>query len=341
VNNPSPHCPEPKAAVHRLGDQQIGWETSNSKDLERFWIQQPNFEDLAYWNEKVKELGSKIYQIKYGLPGPPPGLGRRQVAISNVSKQLYQLAELGRPGQWILHTEDLYEPGIDTRGQSRKPNEEIPIRGLTYKGVPLEDSRLVWAGKGPQPDFEDAYWEDKVKELEAKVKQIKDGLVHPQFTLEELLALKSMERQEGHFFRTCVMRKKQDLQNKKNSVVSLLEHIAALGRPGQWILHHEDLYHPYIDTRPQSRKSNEGIPIRGFTHNGVPISHELLWAGKGPQPDFEDLAYWEGKVEELGTKMKQVKDGLVHPQFTPEELLALESMERQEDHFFCASEKVP
>ncbi|KAK3366389.1 hypothetical protein B0H63DRAFT_89486 [Podospora didyma] len=278
------------------------------------------------------------------LPAKRPTPGWRiNSAIFNISGRLTQLAGLGRPGQWVIHNEDLYKPSIDTRPHSRKPDEEIAIRGLTYNGFPINDRRIIWAGKGPPPNFQDvAYWEGKAEELEAKQKQIEDGLlVDHQFTPKELATLESMERQKGHFFRNSRVLNRDELQIRKNLVRNLLTTIAELGRPGQWILHHEELYHPNIDTRPQSRKSYKGVPIRGFTTlNMVPTNEEYFWAGKGPPPDFEDHLYWMRKQKELSAKRDQIKNGQVHPQFTQEELSALESMERDEAHFFCMSERL-
>jgi hypothetical protein len=301
---------------------------------------QPDFEDPAFWWHKYKELNKKVWQLEYGLEGPPPGLGRIRGAILEVSKRLGRLAELGRSGQWILHNEDLYDDYIDTRLESRKPDEVFPIRGLNYKGVPIEDHGLVWAGKGQRPDFEDpVYWESKDKELGAKIQQVEDGHVRPEFTPEELRTLESMERQKGHRFRTNMIDRKNRLQQRKDRVLVALRELALLGRPGQWILHHEELYDPEIDTRPQTRKPDEEIHIRGFIYKGKQLDNELLWAGKEQPPDFEDLIYWERKADELVKKVQQVKDGQVQDQFTPEEALVLESMERDEDHLFCEAEK--
>lgn len=133
------------------------------------------------------------------------------------------------------------------------------------------------------------------------------------------------------------MDNKCHLQNKKDRALLALRELALLGRPGQWILHHEELYDPDIDTRPKTRKRDEEISIRGFRYKGNPVPNELRWAGKGQPPDFEDLTYWERRVTDLVGKMLQVKDGQVQDKFTPEEVLVLESMERDEGHFFYES----
>ncbi|KAB5526457.1 hypothetical protein GE09DRAFT_1194586 [Coniochaeta sp. 2T2.1] len=290
---------------------------------------QPDFEDPVFWFRKSRELNKKL-------------LGKIRKAVFGVSWGLARLAGLGRSGQWILHKEDLYKDRLDTRPGSRKPNEIFPLRGLKYKGVPIDDCGIVWAGKGQRPDFEDpAYWVGKVKELEAKIQQVKDGHVRPEFTPAELRTLESMERQEGHCFHRKMMDRKNYLQQRKDRVFIALRELALLGRPGQWVLHHEELYDPEIDTRPQTRKPDEEIRIGGLRYKGNPIPNELRWAGEAQPPDFEDLVYWERKADKLVENVQQVKDGKVQDQFTPEEVLVLESMERDEDHFFffCEAEK--
>ncbi|KAB5572228.1 hypothetical protein GE09DRAFT_662275 [Coniochaeta sp. 2T2.1] len=302
----------------------------------------PNFNDPAFWFGKSKELNQKIWQLKYGLEGPPPGLGKIQNAIFQVSCRLARLAGLGRSGQWILHKEDLYKDRLDTRPGSRNPDEVFPIRGLKYKAVPINDHGIIWAGKGQRLDFENpAYWVSKVKELDAKIQQVEDGHVRPEFTPAELRTLELMERQEGHCFHRNMMDRKNYLQQRKDRVFTALRELALLGRPGQWVLHHEELYDPDIDTRPQLRKPDEEIRIGGLRYKGNPIPNELRWAGEAQPPDFEDLVYWERKADKLVENVQQVKDGKVQDQFTPEEVLVLESMERDEDHFFffCEAEK--
>ncbi|KAM7214436.1 hypothetical protein V8F06_010193 [Rhypophila decipiens] len=303
---------------------------------------QPDPTKLSFWCRKLSELSPKTFQLEYGVEQPPPGLWRTTSAIFNVYRLLLNLASLGRPGHWILHHEDLYQPTLDTRPQTRKPSEGIAIRDMNYKGVSLRNHHkdLVWDGKDQPPNFDDPeYWESKAKELESKIQQIKSRLIHPQFTPEELRTLESLERQEGHWFHTCVTNNKCQLQNKKGRVFIALRELALLGRPGHWILHHEELYDPDIDTRPQTRKPDEEIYIRGLRYRENPIPNKLIWAGKGEPPDFEDLIYWECKVDELLAKVREVKDGKVQAQFTAEEVSLLESMEHQEDHFFWAAEK--
>ncbi|KAK4212538.1 hypothetical protein QBC37DRAFT_374946 [Rhypophila decipiens] len=283
----------------------------------------PDPTKLSFWRRKLSELSLKTFQLEYGVEQPPPVLRRTTSAIFNVWRLFGDLASLGRPGHWILHHEDLYWPAIDTRPRNRKPSEGIAIRDINYKGVSLRKHHrdLVWDGKDQPPNFEDPeYWESK-------------------FTPEELRTLESLERQEGHSFHMRLTIYKRRLQDKKDRVFVALRQLALLGRPGHWILHHEEFYDPDIDTRPQTRKPDEEIYIRGLRHMGNPIPNKLIWAGKGEPPDFEDLIYWECKVDELLAKVQEVKDGKVQAQFTAEEVSLLESMEHQEDHFFWEAEK--
>lgn len=264
-------------------------------------------------------------------------------AISNISKRLNELATLGRPGQWILHHEDLYRPTLDTRPQSRNPDEEVPVRGLTYYGAAINDEGLIWAGKGPAPDFQDVkFWEDKLKGLDDKIEQVKARLVHPLFTPEELQTLESLEQQPGHFFHTQVLQKRRRIGKNKVFVFNTLLSLAKLGRPGQWILHREELYHPAIDTRPQTRATENRIVIRDSTLTGATLFEneavvdlELVWGWNGPSLDFDDDLFWESKGADLKDKLGQVKDGLVQPQFSPDELRTLEMLEADEDHAFA------
>ncbi|OAA66446.1 hypothetical protein SPI_01022 [Niveomyces insectorum RCEF 264] len=235
-------------------------------------------------------------------------------AVSAVDTCLYELAKLGRSGQWILHHEDLYHATHDTRPHSRHLDKEVPIKGLTYHEAPIKDWGMIWAGKGPTPDFTNvAFWETKRDELEKKLEQVKAGLVQPRFTSKELQTLESLEL--------------------------------------QWVLHHEELYHPVIDTRPQTRMAETSVVIRDSTFkgdtrvlgDGILYDYELTWAGNGRQPDFNDFLYWRNKASDLLNKTHQVEDGLVQPNFTPEELRALEAMERNQDHYFgqCARREKP
>ncbi|KIH90685.1 hypothetical protein SPBR_00396 [Sporothrix brasiliensis 5110] len=263
---------------------------------------------------------------------------RLKRAIDAVDSRLVRLACLGRPGQWILHHEDIYSATLDTRPHSRNPDEEVPVRGLTYP-----EKGIVWAGKGTAPNFKDIrFWEGKRKDLDEKIEQVKAKLVQPRFTPEELQSLESLEEQAGHFFHTELDDKRKRMVGDKTAVFNILFDLAGLGRPGQWILHNEELYHPAIDTRPQTRAAEKSIVIRDATYkgdtrvlgDGVLVDYELTWAGNGPQPDFADFDYWENKRSDLRDKRRQVKEGLVQPRFTPDELRTLESMEGDEDHAF-------
>ncbi len=270
-----------------------------------------------------------------------------QKIITDVVFKLADLASQGRPGQWILHNEELYHPTMDTRPQSRKPNEETPVPRLRYP-----EKGLVWAGKGPTPDLSDiAFWEAKRMDLDDKIRRVKARLVQPRFTPAELDTLESLEQQSGHFFRTELFRRQDRLRNAKKHVFNVLFSFAKLGRPGQWVLHGEELYHHTIDTRPATRAAENSIAIRGTTHrrirgDWVAFDFELTWAGTGPPPDFDDIDYWEGKYADLADKVRQVEQGLVHPRFTSRELRALQAMEADQDHAFAilaknAREKPP
>ncbi|EPE02235.1 hypothetical protein F503_01673 [Ophiostoma piceae UAMH 11346] len=265
-------------------------------------------------------------------------------AISNTSIGLNELARLGRPGQWVLHREDLYRPALDTRPQSRKPDEEVPVRGLTYYGAPIDDRDLIWAGKGPAPDLQDvAFWENKLKDLDNKIEQVKARLVRPRFTPEELQTLESLEQQPRHFFHIELNSKRKRMVGEKNGVFNVLFSLARLGRPGQWILHQEELYHPIIDTRPQTRAAEKSIVIRDSTYKGdarvmgdaILADFELNWAGHGPPPDFDDFHFWEHTLADLRNKRRQVNEGLVEPRFSHDELCTLEAMEDDQDHAFA------
>ncbi|OAA65583.1 hypothetical protein SPI_02370 [Niveomyces insectorum RCEF 264] len=283
----------------------------------------------------------------------PQELRRRRLryAVDRVWGRLVHLARLGRAGQWVLHQYDIYKPGLDTQPDARDPDKEVPIRGLTTTdGFPVDDCGLIWAGKGPVPDFQDAsFWEGKCKELDAKIKEVKAKRVHHCFTPERLRVLESLEQQEDHYFNTVVVEKRQKAEGCHNLVFHSLFELAGLGRPGQWILHNEDLYHPAIDTRPQTRRAEKSIVIHDSVFHGnekfwykdgeIPVRFELFWEGEGPQPDFGDSDYWLDKAEDFSgmnnSKYALVKKGLIQPNFTPEELRVLESLEAQDGHLFA------
>ncbi|KIH86481.1 hypothetical protein SPBR_08259 [Sporothrix brasiliensis 5110] len=256
---------------------------------------------------------------------------------------------IGRAGQWILHNFDIYISSLDTRPHSRHPDKVVPVRGLTYNGIPINDQGLIWAGEGPVPGFQDvAFWEGKHKELEEKMDDVDNRRVQPRFTPEELRVLESLEQQEGHSFRAIKIERTLRAEQSHNAVFNCLFEFGGHGRPGQWILHNEDLYHPVIDTRPQTRKPGKSIVIHDSVFDGnvrfwykdgeIPVHYELFWDGAGQQPDFADGDYWIDKAKELGFqggKRGLVEDGLVQPEFTPEELQVLEALERQDGHFFA------
>ncbi|CAK7271761.1 hypothetical protein SEPCBS119000_004772 [Sporothrix epigloea] len=263
-----------------------------------------------------------------------------------VSRQLIRLAWLERPGLWVLHHEDLYCCTIDTRPHTRNPKKEIPLDlpGL-YKGT-------FWAGKGPVPDFNDiAFWETKAKHLEEKIKDVEAGRVQPEFTAEDLKILEPLEQKPGHFFYEDLESKRRDLRREKYGVFSVLFELAARGRPGQWILHNCDFYHPSIDTRPATRTANNNdsgdaptsIVIRDdaldgswqLVHGMVPVAYELIWAGKHPVPDLKDLAFWKATYNALSGQMTDVRKGRVKPCFTPAEEQILEQLESDPEHAFA------
>ncbi|OAA59196.1 hypothetical protein SPI_06398 [Niveomyces insectorum RCEF 264] len=294
--------------------------------------------------EAAVEKHTAHHQSKRCAPSRQLYYNRLSRAILNTSNRLNELARLGRPGQWILHHEEIYEAALDTRPQSRNPDEEVPVHGLTYCKVPLRDWGLIWAGKGPAPDFQDvAFWEDKVKGLDDKIELVKARLVRPRFTPEELQTLESLEQQPRHFFHIELNSKRKRMGGVKNGVFNVLFSLARLGRPGQWILHNEELYHPTIDTRPQTRAAEKSIVVRDshykgdtrVTGDGILVDFKLTWAGNGPPPDFDDFHFWEYKLSDLRDKRRQVEEGRVEPRFTPDELQTLEALENDKDHAFA------
>lgn len=181
-----------------------------------------------------------------------------------------------------MHNEDIYHPWSDTRPGSRNPKNEVTISD----DIMIKD--MVWAGNGPVPNLEDnAFWDKKISDLDENIKQVKAGCVHPQFTPDELRTLEALEQQPEHLFFFAVLRRRRRTRTNKNVVFNIMFSLAALGRPGQWILHHEDLYHPCIDTRPNTRDPSNVVTIRGEPFDGVmvgikkrldlPAARELLW----------------------------------------------------------------
>ncbi|CAK7271765.1 hypothetical protein SEPCBS119000_004774 [Sporothrix epigloea] len=119
------------------------------------------------------------------------------------------------------------------------------------------------------------------------------------------------------------------LEDATFAVRRQLVRLAWLERPGLWVLHHEDLYCRTIDTRPHTRNPDKDIPL-----NFSGLIRGTFWAGKGPVPDFNDIAFWETKAKHLEEKIKDVEAGRVQPQFTAEDLKTLESLEQKPGHFF-------
>ncbi|OAA63694.1 hypothetical protein SPI_03857 [Niveomyces insectorum RCEF 264] len=251
---------------------------------------------------------------------------------------LRKLAGCRRPGQWVLHHEDLYHPSYDTCPTSRNPDSEMPVR-LAFDDSSLDDKGLVWAGPGTTPDFTDpGYWREKVRDLEDKLQRVKEGLVTPAFTAQELEVLESLEHREGHVFKLDRDNQIQNVQRAKNGTFARLFQLAAAGRPGQWVLHQEDLYHPMINTRLPPAKKDDPC-IRGFVfEKPLRVVPELFWRGAGSVPDFavEDDAddFWVKKNRALGRLEGAVQEGRVQPNFTPEEEQALQALESEEGHFF-------
>ncbi|ERS97619.1 hypothetical protein HMPREF1624_05790 [Sporothrix schenckii ATCC 58251] len=255
-----------------------------------------------------------------------------------------ELARLGRPGQWILHNEDIYVTDLDTRPQTRNPDEEVRIRGLTYYGAPINRRDLVWAGKRPAPDFLDVtFWDDYNKSLDEKLKQAKARIVQPRFTPEELQVIESLEAQPRHYFRTQMNTRRRRMADNKTTIFVALFGLAKLGRPGQWILHSEEFYHPVIDTRPQTRAAEKCIVVRDehfvgdrrIVGEALFANFELTWAGDGPTPDFDDSQFWEEKSKNLRETLRRAEKGDIEPQFNPDELRVLEAMEGDEGHAFA------
>lgn len=265
--------------------------------------------------------------------------------VRKVNIKLAKLAYLGRPGQWVLYHEDLYHPFTDPRPHSRNPNKETLIVGLSSL-----TPGTIWAGTGPVPDFTDiAFWEAKNKDLGDKIQQIEAGRVQPRFTPDELATLASLERQPGHVYHDKLKRELAALHQNKKGVFKALFALAKLGRPGQWVLHNEELYHPVIDTRPGTRATATNVVIRDSTFDGhdlflgnggdILADFELTWAARQraglPAPDFQDPAYWKAKLADLSNQLRLAEGGLVQPCFTPEECRALERMEADKDHAFA------
>ncbi|CAK7235805.1 hypothetical protein SBRCBS47491_009419 [Sporothrix bragantina] len=268
--------------------------------------------------------------------------------IFNVSRKYVCLASLGRAGQWILHQDDLYDPDIDTRPQSRShdTSKEIPVRSLTVFGIPLPDHGLIWAGHPSHqtPSLQDiAFWKSKLVDLNNKIQQVQALNVHPHFSKDELQTLEALEQQPGHFFGIERVRRQKGLISDKIAVFNILFQLAKFGRPGQWILHNEMLYHPLIDTRPQSRRTEYVTVLHDAVFNGqtgymvtaepeAPL--ELFCDGNSSPPDLEDALYWEYLCKDLSDKLSAVERGQVQPHFTTSELQTIVTLESNSQHLF-------
>ncbi|CAK7229991.1 hypothetical protein SCUCBS95973_007422 [Sporothrix curviconia] len=274
--------------------------------------------------------------------------------IIDVRRKFVCLAGLGRAGQWVLHQDRLYDPKIDTRPQLRgcMGVTEIPLRSVTVCGIPLPDhTGLIWAGPWAEqiPNFQDiAFWQEKRDELSAKIEEVQAHRVHPRFTEDELQTLEALEQQPGHFFRVERVRRQKQLASDKVAVFNILFQLAKRGRPGQWILHCEDLYHPAIDTRSNSRQRppEKNVVLRDEVFSGQtgqtgqtrtvesrePL--ELAWRGQGPAPDPDDVLFWQTCRRDLSDKLSAVEKGRVDAKFTAKELQTLSALESDTTHLF-------
>ncbi|OAA68217.1 hypothetical protein SPI_00412 [Niveomyces insectorum RCEF 264] len=281
----------------------------------------------------------------------PPSRQRHYNRLSHVileiSKSLSELARLGRPGQWVLHQQDLYRASINTQRQ-RNPGDDVALRGLTCHGALVDDRALIWRGDGPVPNFEDlAFWEGKLKALEEAIKDVKARCVQPAFEPEDLRFLESLEQEKGHFFRVALADRKQWAVGERHAVFNILFDLAKRGRPYHQILLDEDVYHPAIDPRVATRNAEKSVRIQDAVFTGraqwvgdgdLVIRYELFWDGNGPQPNFADDDYWIAKADDLRAKRREVehaeKEG-IEPVFSADERQALEALEAQENHLFA------
>ncbi|CAK7246183.1 MAG: hypothetical protein STHCBS139747_007806 [Sporothrix thermara] len=265
-------------------------------------------------------------------PGVPP----------TIRDALLELVRLGRRGHWVLHTQDIYCTEYDTRPQTRNPSREVKIHAAAGPGQPLTDTGLVWAGDLPAPCFDDPeYWQSKRAELVELIALVKERRIRPAFTAQDLAALEEIEQKnKSSVFHAVWDIRTRRLAFSKAMVLGALIELAELGRPGQWILHTEAFYHPDIDTRPLARKSrnNQCIIIPGITSRKLTAGVELRWDGKGssrPDMDMDDDEFWSDAVRRLSDKMVQVREGRVHPSFSPAELRELVALEGQKGHYFA------
>lgn len=87
-----------------------------------------------------------------------------------------------------------------------------------------------------------------------------------------------------------------------------LQATAELDLPGMWVLHREDVFLPELDIH---RAGQETIAIPSITMEFL-VSYpntgfSLRYDGDLPPPDFDEIAYWEDKLEKLKTKRKRVE----------------------------------
>jgi hypothetical protein len=176
-----------------------------------------------------------------------------------------------------------------------------------------------------------------------KVQEVKDGQVQDQFTPEEVLLLESMERDEDHLFYKAKKQRREEegrdeeeeitpssraaaerLRSARMWVWAELVNIAGKGLPGMWVLRHQDIYLPeHHIYRPDEETTMAIPPIRIGARLGFgDATFDLRYDGDFP-PDFDDVSYWESKLEELRAKTEEVKAGRVKHGFTKLEQLQI------------------
>ncbi|CAK7207599.1 hypothetical protein SEUCBS139899_010409, partial [Sporothrix eucalyptigena] len=200
----------------------------------------------------------------------------------------------------------------------------------------------------PTVSFTDIrFWQQVLKELDDKIDQVRARDVQPDFTSDDERRLEELETQPGHFFRTELIRRQKRMVTDKMTIVNVLFQLAQGGRMGQWVLHNQDLYHPDIDTKPQTR-ARTPIIIRDDVFTGdmavmgiseVYAAFQLYWGGPGPRPETDDFIYWETTCKLLSDKLYEVKQGNIQPQFSPEEEMVLTSLESNPMHAFAVFAK--
>ncbi|CAK7208865.1 hypothetical protein SCUCBS95973_000256 [Sporothrix curviconia] len=208
----------------------------------------------------------------------------------------------------------------------------------------------MWNGKGPVPDFTDIeFWEQTWQDLNNKTSLVEAGGVEPQFTPEELETLEHLEDNEERkkIYHQIYSDGMKHMPERRERVLYVLMNLALHGRPGQWILHQQGIFHPCIDTRAHTRDPASVIPFTGplfdddyemtLLHHDKPFPSVLMWGGPGPCPDPKNrsLHFWEKTYYHLLYRLEDVKLGCVAPQFTEAEEAALQAMEREEGHIFA------